>query len=249
MAISREKWEVQMLSIWQVSHILEGYSLPPTKLARFFKTRILPESIRVPILRVWVRAFGLPKSVSAWIMLPDAPHLRRDKSAPWTPNPSHSYARQALLHRLNLGKLSPHTIEPRTMNLSNLRKKKRVIPRNCVPGGDYVWPNRSDRPQGQTGATEQAKPIDLGAARTRPANTQRLTIIHNRSRMPTKFTICYKQLPITLKTHWWTWPISKKRRLHHREANKDPISRTEGWGFVFRRILCCYFCFSLWALL
>ena len=53
-------------------------------------------------------------------------------------------------------------------------KKGRVIPRNCVPGRDYDWPNRSDRPREQTDATGQGKRIDRGAVRTGMGETPKV---------------------------------------------------------------------------
>jgi hypothetical protein len=40
-----------------------------------------------------------------------------------------------------------------------------------------------------------------------PHNPNLLTAIAKSSRMPPNFITCYRQLPFTTKTHWWTWPV------------------------------------------
>lgn len=115
-------------------------------------------------------------------------------------------------------------------------RKGKIVAINPISHIDFGSPNGTDHPQGQMGAIDLGKRAWSGAAwqvkrlsarqtatiatdlraggtfrgnlvNLIEAERQRLTIIHNGSKLPPNFGNRYRQLPITPKTHWWTWPI------------------------------------------
>jgi len=86
-----------------------------------------------------------------------------------------------------------------------------------------------------SGPTEAGLKIDGGARGSGHnwdrAKCQRLTITALQSKLPSNFITRYKHLPLANRTHWWTWPIWTKRRLHQREADREPHFSDWGMGF------------------